>query len=140
MLARVEEALRLMQIRSKQLAKKAKRGFRGYPIAVIACYGPTNRLATKIVASVILREDEEPADLRRWFSETIDVRNDPAIIAAILAFLKENNVLSVTMPNAIIGCPHEEGIDYDGEICPMCPFWANRDRWTGVLTNENKPK
>ena len=27
--------------------------------------------------------------------------------------------------------PHEEGIDYpQGEACPQCPFWANRDRFT----------
>jgi hypothetical protein len=31
----------------------------------------------------------------------------------------------------IIGCPHEEGIDYEGATCPACPFWAGRDRWTG---------
>jgi hypothetical protein len=34
----------------------------------------------------------------------------------------------------IVGCPHEEGIDYpDGEKCPECPFWATRDRWSGDL-------
>ncbi len=38
------------------------------------------------------------------------------------------------MTGAIIGCPHEEGIDYpDGEVCPQCPFWARRDRFTGEL-------
>ena len=20
----------------------------------------------------------------------------------------------------------------DGEVCPKCPFWAGRDRWTGL--------
>jgi hypothetical protein len=34
----------------------------------------------------------------------------------------------------IIGCPHEEGIDYpEGEICMKCPFWAHRDRWSGEI-------
>jgi hypothetical protein len=38
------------------------------------------------------------------------------------------------MTDKIIGCPHEEGIDYpDGEQCPVCPYWAGRDRWTGAL-------
>ena len=38
------------------------------------------------------------------------------------------------MPEGIIGCPHEEDIDYQGPVCPKCPFWANRDRWTDPLT------
>jgi hypothetical protein len=38
----------------------------------------------------------------------------------------------VVMSDGIIGCPHEEGIDYpDGQVCPQCPYWAHRDRWTG---------
>ncbi len=32
----------------------------------------------------------------------------------------------------ILGCPHEEGIDYAvGEACPQCPHWAGRDRFAG---------
>ena len=31
------------------------------------------------------------------------------------------------MTDRIIGCPHEEGIDYEGSVCPRCEFWANRD-------------
>jgi len=38
---------------------------------------------------------------------------------------------SVVMTDRIIGCPHEEGIDYEGSTCPDCPFWVGRDRWTG---------
>jgi hypothetical protein len=30
-----------------------------------------------------------------------------------------------------IGCPHQEGTDYDGEWCPVCEFWHRRDRFTG---------
>jgi hypothetical protein len=38
------------------------------------------------------------------------------------------------MVGRIIGCPHEEGIDYpEGSMCPKCPFWSSRDRWTGEL-------
>jgi hypothetical protein len=37
------------------------------------------------------------------------------------------------MPDRIIGCPHEEGIDYPlGSTCPLCPFWKDKDRWTGL--------
>jgi hypothetical protein len=42
-------------------------------------------------------------------------------------------VKTVAMTDRIIGCPHEEGIDYEGPVCPHCPFWANRDRWTGEV-------
>jgi hypothetical protein len=35
------------------------------------------------------------------------------------------------MVDRIIGCLHEEGIDYHGPTCPLYPFWAGRDRWTG---------
>ncbi len=66
-------------------------------------------------------------------SDDSDVRTDPQIISEILAFVAENGVLSVVMTGGIIGCPHEEGIDYEGQICPRCPFWANRDRWTGEI-------
>ena len=35
------------------------------------------------------------------------------------------------MTDRLIGCPHEEGIDYPmGRTCPRCPFWANIDRIT----------
>jgi hypothetical protein len=37
------------------------------------------------------------------------------------------------MTQEIIGCPHEEGIDYpEKEDCPQCPFWKGRDRWASV--------
>ena len=35
-------------------------GFRGNPIATVAFYGPSDKLATKIVVSVILTESNEP--------------------------------------------------------------------------------
>jgi len=35
------------------------------------------------------------------------------------------------MTDRIIGCPHEEGIDYpEGQKCAQCPLWASRDRFT----------
>jgi hypothetical protein len=38
------------------------------------------------------------------------------------------------LTDRIIGCPHEEGKDYPaGDVCPQCPFWANRDRFTHEL-------
>jgi len=55
----------------------------------------------------------------------------------MLRFVREHGVKSIAMMDRIIGCPHEEGKDYpDGEVCPECPFWANRDRWTGEVVDE----
>jgi hypothetical protein len=112
----------------KRLQKKAKRGFRGYPIGTVAFYGPHNRLASKVVVAVIPGEDEEAAALERWQSDTEDVR--AAIGEQVLAFFEQHGVRSVVMTDGIIGCPHEEGVDYDGTTCPRCPFWAGRDRFT----------
>ena len=72
----------------------------------------------------------EPA---RWFSETGDVRTDEAIAAAIVEYLRAHDVRTVAMSSGIIGCPHEEGIDYpEGEVCPACPYWAGRDRFANL--------
>ncbi len=116
---------------NKSLSKKAKKGFRGYPIATIAHYGPNDKKATKVVASIVAYEGAEPEPMKKWFSEN-DVTNDKDIKKEILEFLSNNKVTSVVMPDRIIGCPHEEGIDYpEGQSCSQCPYWENRDRWSG---------
>lgn len=70
--------------------------------------------------------------MQRWFSENGDVRFDPLITREIQQFVQFHAAKSVIMTDSIIGCPHEEGIDYpDGQVCPRCPFWADRNRWTG---------
>jgi hypothetical protein len=110
---------------------KAKQGFRGYPVATVAFYGPTSDFATRVVVAIISEEGREPDPLERWFSEDIDVRADPAVGEKILAFLKEHAAKSVIVTDGLLGCPHEEGIDYpEGKSCPQCPYWAGRDRFT----------
>jgi len=65
--------------RSKsQLAKRAKRGFRGYPVATVAFYGPTAERASKC-RSIVLREGAEPDIMERWQSEEHDLRFDEEI-------------------------------------------------------------
>jgi hypothetical protein len=113
------------------LQKKAAQGFRGYPIATVAFYGPTADLATKIVVAIMVDKDREPDPLERWFTQDVDIRSDRDIGIQIVDFIKGNNVKSVIVTDKLIGCPHEEGIDYpDGKSCPKCPFWAGRDRFT----------
>jgi hypothetical protein len=114
----------------KRLSKRARRGFRGYPVATIALYGPDDTRATKLTVGIVPGRNAEVADLRRWFSGETDVRDDAAVAQEILAFIEAAGAKSVVMTDRIIGCPHEEGIDYQGTTCPHCPFWAGRDRWT----------
>jgi len=114
----------------KRLAKKAKRGFRGYPVATVALYGPDDVTAKKIAVGIIPAEGAETSDLRRWVSDGSDVRHKAEVAAEILRFIEAAGALSVTMVDRIIGCSHEEDIDYEGPTCPVCPFWAGRDHWT----------
>lgn len=119
------------------LEKKARRKSAEYPVATIAYYGPDDQFASKVVVGIILTEkDEQAAEVKKWFSSGIDVREDQFILQEMLAYIQEKGARRVTMVDRIIGCPHEEGIDYPlGQACPECPFWANRDRWTGELLN-----
>lgn len=111
---------------------RARHGFRGYPVATIAFYGPDDRKATKMVVGIFHSAGGEANPLLRWLSEEEDIRDNRPVLAEARAALEEQAVKSVVTVDRIVGCPHEEGIDYpDGETCPQCPFWADRDRWTG---------
>src|SRR5215831_6054433 len=71
------------------LDTNSRPGFRGYPIATVAFYGPNDKLATKVVVSVIFTDNNDPDVLKRWFSEgEVDIRHDPAIGEEIVAFFK----------------------------------------------------
>ena len=117
----------------KALAKKAKKGFRGYPVATVAPYGPTDKKATKLVVGIVHEENAEPQEMKKWHSDD-DMTEEPDVLEEVHAFIKEHGARSVAMVDRIIGCPHEEGIDYpEGQACPMCPFWVGRNRWTGRI-------
>jgi hypothetical protein len=105
-----------------------------YPIGTVAYYGPDNTRATKLVAAVVRAPGAEPGPLHRWITRVGDVRQDADTAAAVTAFFKEQGVKHVVSSDRIIGCPHEEGVDYPkGGVCPHCPFWQNRDRFTHEL-------
>jgi hypothetical protein len=49
-----------------------------YPAGTIAFYGPDNKLATKLVASVLDRAgDRDPSVTRTWTTQAVDVRTIP---------------------------------------------------------------
>jgi hypothetical protein len=114
------------------LDKRAKLGFKGYPMATVAFYGPDNEFASKVAVG-ILNQQREVILMERWFShdhDDVDVRFGAAVIQKILDFIDQQKVQTVVISPGIIGCPHEEGIDYpEGKICPECLYWAHRDRW-----------
>ena len=116
---------------SSPLRKKAKRGFRGYPVATVCFYGPTDGLATKVAVGIVRSEGASADPLERWFSENRDIRHDAELEAEVARFILSHGVKSVVMTDGIIGCPHEEVIDYpEGTSCPQCPYWAGRNRFT----------
>jgi|SRR5215212_53846 len=128
--------MKIKHRKQDELAKRAKLGFRGYPVATIAFYGPSAERASKVAVGIVEREGTEPAILETWHSEDRDVRKDDDIGYEIVGFIRAHHVLSVVVVDRIIGCPHEEGTDYpEGETCPECPYWRDRDRWSGEIIN-----
>lgn len=116
----------------KWLGKKSRAGIRGFPVGTVAFYGPDNKTASKVAAGIVLTEDSGADTMERWHTDATDARTDTAILDQVVSFFRQHGVRSVSMTDRIIGCPHEEGIDYpEGETCPRCPFWAGRDRWAG---------
>ncbi len=114
----------------KLITKKAKKGIKEYPLATIAFYGPDDKSSTKVVCGIFKNKDSDAEPMKKWFSKS-DLRKSEKILGEILAFMDENKVKSVAIIEDIIGCPHEEGIDYpNGESCPKCSFWKGRDRFT----------
>lgn len=96
----------------------------------IAFCGPTADFASKVAVAVFISEGGEPEVLERFFSDGADVRFDEVVGEKVLSVIQSHSVQSVVMTDSIIGCPHEEGVDYpEGTSCPQCPFWAGRDRF-----------
>ncbi len=113
-----------------RLRKLAKRREKGYPIATIIFYGPDDKKASKVVLGIIASEEAEP-QLHKWFrkSPNADLRYDIDLQNTWLEIIRREGVHRVAMIEEINGCPHEEGVDYAlGEVCPECPFWADRQR------------
>ena len=128
--------MKIKRLPSK-LEKKARRGHRGYPVATVAFYGPDESRASKVAVGIIPSEGSKTTELERWRSDSSDVRRDPEIGNEILEFIGRHGAATIVMADRIIGCPHEEGIDYpDGTVCPMCPYWETRDRWSGEVLPE----
>jgi hypothetical protein len=77
--------------------------------------------------------------LHCWITHAGDVRRDPSIQAEVEAFFKAHGVRQTVRTERIVGCPHEEEVDYPlGGVCPHCPFWHTHDRFTHELLSEDE--
>jgi hypothetical protein len=95
-----------------------------YPIATVAHYGPDDRTVTKIAVGIVEAEGAEPT-MERWIGP--DVLTNPEIQLQIAGFIQAHGVQQVVTTEGVLGCPHEEGIDFPaGEECPYCPFWSGK--------------
>src|SRR5437667_6784028 len=110
----------------------SKRSGAKYPLATTAAYGPDNRRATRLVVGILRGAGhKEPNPMRTWSTDAGDIRHDPLIAAEVADWLHSQGIKETLNYDRIIGCPHEEGIDYPmGRTCPRCPFWAGIDRFT----------
>lgn len=113
-----------------RLTKRSRRGFRGFPAATVAFYGPDDARASKAVVTIVPAKEAEPSHQASFTSEAGDLREDPFVGEQVMAFVEKHEALSVFVAEEILGCAHEEGTDYpEGGTCPACPFWTDRDRW-----------
>ena len=89
-----------------------KKSGTSYPVGTVAFYGPDDRRASKMVVAVIAKAGtDDTAVLERWFTDG-DTRDDPRMARRAVDLLQRHGVHRVATANRIIGCPHEEGIDY----------------------------
>jgi hypothetical protein len=88
-----------------KLAKKSRQGFRGYPVATVAFYGPDDTRATKVSVGIVTHEGADAHPVERWFCETSDARTDPEVNEAVVPFIEQHGARSVAAIDRIIGCP-----------------------------------
>jgi hypothetical protein len=95
-----------------------------YPLGILVYFGPDNATITKIVAVVILSKGSSPIS-KNWSSSW--VTSDPKVAAEIGQFFVDNKVSDVVMTDGVLGCPHDEGVDFPvGGQCSQCKYWENQ--------------
>ena len=121
--------------RRKSKKSQSQKQKRSRLIMTVALYGPNDTVATKMVASVVNENSGDIKEMEKWFSnDAEDVREIDQVVRGLAGMVEKWNLSTIVAPDKIIGCPHEEGIDYEeGASCPKCPYWAGRDRFTGAL-------
>lgn len=127
---RVEEGSKGRIRISKTWVKKVARKQKGRDYFPAAFYGPDADRSSKVFVGIFLQSSDDPDFPEKWYSDDTDVRADEDIGREILELLRSHAVTSCVVTGRIIGCPHEEGIDYpEGKARQQCPFWTGRDRF-----------
>jgi hypothetical protein len=65
-----------------------------------------------MAVAIFRNEASKNEILERFFSEGNDVRFEETVFTQIRPLIELHGVQSVAMSDRIIGCPHEDGIDY----------------------------
>ncbi|MFT5721224.1 MAG: hypothetical protein ACI9W6_001537 [Motiliproteus sp.] len=86
----------------KLIAKKAKRGFQGYPLISIAYYGPHDQLATQVVLSFVAEEDA-PAQLEKFSTQT-DAREDATVQSTIVKIIERSGAKTLRLEPLVQEC------------------------------------
>lgn len=97
-----------------------------YPLGTLMYFGPDNVTITKIVAVVISAKNASPI-AKSWSSSKVS--SDPKVAAEIGQFYLKNKVADVIMTDGVLGCPHDEGVDFPiGGQCPQCKYWETKPK------------
>jgi hypothetical protein len=108
------------------LERRAQKGFRGYPLGIIAFYGIDDKIANKAVIGIITEAGGSPEHIKKWIFEDGDLRKDVTSIKELFRYIEAHNVQSVALTPGIYYCPHEPGVDFPhGDACQKCSFWSN---------------
>ena len=92
-----------------------------YPIGTLMYFGPDNVTITKIVAVVIPSKDAVPI-AKSWSGSLVS--SDPKVASEIGQFYIQHKVADVVMTDGVLGCPHDEGVDFPiGGQCTQCKYW-----------------
>jgi len=117
------------------LKKRTRRGFRGYPIATVAYYGPDDRTVNRISVGIIA-EDGGEADMRRFYGEPgQNIRDDIPIHRAVVDHIKARKVVSVALLDQVNGCSCHDDDEMPAAVrCAVpCTFWEDVERPTDRL-------
>ena len=107
----------------RKLESRAKCSVRVHPLATIALYGPTNRLATKITVGIVPSAGVEAIRRFHWLTPNQEIRKCTRTMRSITDTIEASGAKSVVMKAGIVGCEHDS---HPLESCPKCPYWVAR--------------
>jgi hypothetical protein len=86
-----------------RILKQAKKGFRGYPVATVAYYGPDDQRASKVAVG-IFRFEGASAVMRKWYTGKTDARLDEQVTNEVMEHIRNNGALTIASVAKILGC------------------------------------